>query len=206
MGPHGYGTDRRRHRDPDLHHRRWCFPVAVGVGHRLRHPGWHSHHHVVPALAGCAAPDGQGEPLPTQRGPLILTIGMVVLTVIVIAGSLYVNSQMNARGWPGDGLFSRCWWWWGSGRCTWRWPGWATCTGGRRDSPDRLCSGRPPAHGLRHAQIRATWEPAVLTVTGCLLARCAGEPSGLVGRTSIEQPWPVIRVDQAESQVPRGPG
>jgi putative membrane protein len=30
----------------------------------------------------------QGEPLPTQRGPLILTIGMVVLTVIVIAGSL----------------------------------------------------------------------------------------------------------------------
>ncbi len=30
----------------------------------------------------------QGDPLPTQRGPLILTIGMVVLTVIVIAGSL----------------------------------------------------------------------------------------------------------------------
>ena len=58
MGPHGYGTDRRRHRDPDLHHRRWCFPVAVGVGHRLRHPGGILTHHVVPALAGCAAPDG----------------------------------------------------------------------------------------------------------------------------------------------------
>jgi hypothetical protein len=31
----------------------------------------------------------------------------------------------------------------------------------------------PAAHrltSLRHAQTRATWEPAVLTVTGCLLA------------------------------------
>jgi putative membrane protein len=30
----------------------------------------------------------RGGPLPTQRGPLILTIGMVALAVIVIAGSL----------------------------------------------------------------------------------------------------------------------
>lgn len=29
-----------------------------------------------------------GDPLPTQRGPLILTIGMVALAVVVVAGSL----------------------------------------------------------------------------------------------------------------------
>ena len=72
-----------------LHHRRWCFPRCCRCRPSAS-PSWVA---FSPSRRTCTGRDvqrrmEQGEPLPTQRGPLILTIGMVVLTVIVIAGSL----------------------------------------------------------------------------------------------------------------------
>lgn len=63
---------------------RWLSPAALGftvLGGVLMVTSYRHWRNVQAAMV-------RGEPLPTQRGPLILTIGMVLLALVVVIGIL----------------------------------------------------------------------------------------------------------------------